>query len=90
MVNLAAAHRIGAGELKRRGLEVSVAGAAATKIKVTLMAGGRTLATKTLGGRGSTPTLKVRNARPGKITVKAVATGAGGTASDSQNVRVTR
>ncbi len=90
VVHLAAAHRIGAGELKRRGLEVSVAGAAATKIKVTLMAGGRTLASKTLGGRGGTPTLKVRNARPGKITVKAVATGAGGTASDSQNVRVTR
>ena len=90
VVNLAAAHRIGAGELKRRGLVVSVAAAAATKVKVTLVAGGRTLASKTLGGRGGTPTLKVRNARPGRITVKAVATGAGGTASDSQNVRVTR
>ena len=90
VVNLAAAQRIGAGELKRRGLVVSVAGAAASKIKVTLVAGGRTLASKTLGGRGGTPTLKVRNARPGKLTVKAVATGAGGTASDSQNVRVTR
>jgi len=76
--------------LQKKGLTVAVAASAATRVEVRLVQRGRTLVSKTLGGRGGTPTLKARKARQGSVKVVVTARGAGGTASASTSVKVTR
>lgn len=87
---VAALATVTARTLKRSGVPVSVAAAGADKVVVTLRSKGKVLATKTLPGRGGDTRLRAARPAAGTLTITAVATGAGGKASDSRTVRITR
>ena len=87
-VNVAAPKSVKSRAVKS-GLVVSVAGAGAKKVVVRLQKGSKVLSTKTLGAAGGTTKLKVGK-NTGKLTIVAVATGAGGTDVAKQTVNVKR
>ncbi|PKH41746.1 alkaline phosphatase [Nocardioides alpinus] len=76
--------------LARRGLRVAVAATGGQKVTIRLVKDGRTLVSKTLGSTGGRVALRTTKAKIGKVKVVATVTGAGGSVTDSQRVRVTR
>ncbi|GAB2459363.1 alkaline phosphatase [Nocardioides hungaricus] len=89
-VAVAAAPTVTVAQLRRQGVQVSVAGTATSKIVVRLTKGARTLDSATLRGKGGKVRLSTKAPVSGSLTVRAVATGAGGKATGSTSVRVTR
>ncbi|MEI5674800.1 MULTISPECIES: alkaline phosphatase [unclassified Nocardioides] len=87
---VAGATRISLAELRRRGLPVAVAASGATTVTVRLVKGSRTLASKKVGAAGGTVRLKTRKASKGTLRVIATVTGAGGSVTRSDTVRVTK
>ena len=85
-VSIAAAKKIDSDDLKTRGLKVAVAAAGATKVTVQLVKDGKVLDEKTLGASGGIAKLKTK--KDGTMTIVATVTGPGGTATDSQTVKV--
>jgi alkaline phosphatase len=88
-VSVAAARSVDRDRLRRSGLQVAVAASGATKVRVALVRGNRTLASRALAAKGATVFLRA-NVTPGPVRVVATASGAGGTSSSSTTVRVTR
>jgi alkaline phosphatase len=76
--------------VKRPGVPVSVAASGASKVVVTVRTKGKLVWTRTLPGRGGDLRVRTTKAVSGALVVKAVATGAGGTATATRTVRVTR
>ncbi len=89
-VSVAASSRITKAALARKGLSVAVAAAAGDKATVRLVRNGKTLVRKALRATGGRVTIKTARASIGKVTIKATVTGAGGSKTDRQTVRVTR
>jgi alkaline phosphatase len=87
---LAGASKISVKELRKQGLPVVVAASGASKVTVKLIDGKKTLVTKTVGKTGGTVKLKSGKATPGPVKVTVTVTGAGGSATKSDSVRVTR
>ena len=82
--------KISAKALTKKGLRVSTSAGGATSVRITLVKGGRTLATKTLGARGGTADIRVKTRVKGALKVVVTATGPGGTATTARSVTVTR
>ncbi|HEY8466309.1 MAG TPA: alkaline phosphatase [Solirubrobacterales bacterium] len=91
-VQVGAPRSVKRAELTRNGLLVAVAATGAKRVRVELLAGGRTLAKATLRGRGASKRLKPRRAgkAKGRLTVIARANGPGGAAEASASVRLKR
>ncbi|MFB9311807.1 alkaline phosphatase [Nocardioides plantarum] len=87
-VQVAAATSVKASSL-RNGLAVSVAASGAKKVTVTLSNHGRVLVTRALYSNGGDALLKTAQKVSGTLVVKVVATGDGGSATDTRNVRTT-
>jgi alkaline phosphatase len=90
VTNVAAPKSISRVALKKRGIQVSVAAAGANKVAVLLVNKGKVVASKALGGKGGTPTLRTKKVVQGPVTVRVVAQGPGGVAATSTTVRTTR
>ncbi|KAA1376042.1 alkaline phosphatase [Aeromicrobium fastidiosum] len=82
--------KISAKTLTKKGLRVSTSAGGATSVRITVVKGGRTLATKTLGARGGTAEIRVKTRVKGALKVVVTATGPGGTATKARSVTVTR
>lgn len=76
--------------LARRGLRVAVAATGGQTTIVRLVKDGKTLVSKRLSSTGGRVTLKTNRSKVGKLKAVVTVTGAGGTVTDSQRVRVTR
>ena len=76
--------------LARRGLRVAVAATGGQTTIVRLVKDGKTLVSKRLSSTGGRVTLKTNRPKVGKLKAVVTVTGAGGTVTDSQRVRVTR
>lgn len=76
--------------LAKQGLPVAVAASGATKVSVTLVKGSRTIATAKTGPTGGTVKLKSKKASNGAVKVVVTVTGAGGNATKSASVKVTK
>ncbi|MCL3818358.1 alkaline phosphatase [Aeromicrobium wangtongii] len=90
VVALVADSRISAKQLRKPGLRVSTNVAGATSVKVSLVKGSRTVATKTVGRYGATVHLKVKSGVKGALKVVVTAKGPGGTKTRTTTVTVTR
>ncbi|WP_235734891.1 alkaline phosphatase [Nocardioides alcanivorans] len=88
--SVAAVKKISVKQIKKQGLQVAVAASSATKVKVTVKKGAKTLASKNAPTKGGVVKVKVKNAKKGKLKVVVTATGAGGTATAKQQVKVTK
>lgn len=87
---LAGASKISAKALAKQGLPVAVAASGATKVTVRLVKGSKTLDTARTGAKGGTVKLKSKKAGKGAVKVVVTVVGAGGTASASDSVKVTK
>ncbi|MFS3126955.1 alkaline phosphatase [Nocardioides sp. Bht2] len=87
--SLAAAKKVSSKVLAKRGISVVTAASASTSVKVTLVKGAKTLATKKAAKTGGVVTLKAKKVT-GKVTVVVTATGPGGTTTAKTKVTVTR
>lgn len=90
VVALVTDSRISAKQLRSSGLRVSTNVAGATSVKITLVKGSRTVATKTVGRYGANVRIRVRSGVKGALKVVVTAKGPGGTKTKSRTVTVTR
>lgn len=89
-VALLADSSISAKNLRSPGLRVVTSVSGATKVKVSLTKGGKTLASKTIGRSGKTLRLKVQSKVSGAVKVVVSATGPGGTTTKTATTIVRR
>lgn len=89
-ISAVSAGQISKGKLARPGLTVAVAASAGKTVVVKLVQNGKTLASKLIGKNGGIVTLRSGVAKVGKLTVIAKVTGAGGSATATRSVKVTR
>lgn len=89
-IAVAAQRSVSARQLKKSGIRVAVAASAGKTVTVKLVQGKKVLDTAKVGVSGGTVKLKTGKAERGSVKVVATVTGAGGTATKSDNVRVTR
>ncbi|CAM3485833.1 alkaline phosphatase [Nocardioides dubius] len=87
--SVAAVRKLSSKELAKRGVSVAAAASASTSVKVSLVKGSKTLASKKVAKTGGVVTLKAKNVT-GKVTVVITATGPGGKASAKTNLTITR
>ncbi|MCW2838622.1 MAG: Alkaline phosphatase [Aeromicrobium sp.] len=90
VVALLADSKITAKQLRSPGLKVTTNVAGATSVKVTLLNGGKTLASASTGKYGGSVRLKVRSSVKGTLKVVVTAKGPGGTKTKTASVKVTR
>ncbi|WP_110206603.1 alkaline phosphatase [Nocardioides daejeonensis] len=87
--SIATAKKVGRKVLATKGVQIVTAASAAATVKVTLVQGGKTLAKKSVTAKGGVVTLKGK-AKKGKVTVVVTASGAGGSATAKQSVKVAK
>ncbi|MET0929192.1 MAG: alkaline phosphatase [Aeromicrobium sp.] len=90
VVAVLADSKISAKQLRSTGLKVTTNVSGATSVKVTVLKGSKTLATKSVGTFGGNARIKIKSSVKGTIKVVVTAKGPGGTKTKTVTVKVTR